>query len=190
MSDADAVAVAPVIDALVALSVRHHIGGSVASSVHGIPRTTLDVDLVADLSVADAGPLVRSLEDAYYVDEDTVLDAIRRRASFNALHLETMYKVDVFVMKARRYDRQAIDRTEMRALTEGGRLFPVATAEDVVLNKLEWFRKGGEASERRWRDVVYVLSVQAGHLDERYLAVWAEDLGIADLLERAQATVR
>jgi hypothetical protein len=76
-------ALAPVVDALEALRHRYRVGGSVASSALGVPRSTLDVDIVCDLSDVDVDPFVSLLSDAYYVDADMIRDAIRRRASFN-----------------------------------------------------------------------------------------------------------
>lgn len=182
-------AVLPVLDALDRLGVPHHIGGSVASSAQGIARATLDVDLVADLRLEHAAPLARMLEERYYVDEDMIRDAIARRGCFNVIHLETVLKVDVFVLKTRAYDRQAFERRQLDSLDEApdARQVYLCRPEDTILNKLEWFRSGGNVSQRQWRDVVGVLRVQRGHLDEAYLDRWADELGLAELLERAQA---
>ena len=109
-------------------------------------------------------------------------DAIARRASFNVIHLETMVKVDVFVSRDRPFDRRALDRARPAAL-EGGRELPVSSAEDTILAKLEWYRRGGEVSERQWTDVAGILRA-GGTLDEAYLRHGALELGIADLLER------
>lgn len=142
------------------MGVSYFIGGSVASSVHGLPRSTLDVDLVED--------------------------AVRREASFNVLHLETMTKLDVFVLKSTSYDRQAFERAREQFLVERGtRTFKVATPEDIVLHKLHWYRMGGEVSERQWNDVLGVLKVQAETLDMIYMRQWAKELQVDALLQRA-----
>jgi len=122
-------ALAPVIDALEALGVRHYIGGSVASSAHGVPRASIDADVVADLSSEHVAPLVARLGDAYYIDEGRVRSAVESRRSFNAIHLATMFKVDVFVNKRRPFDRQAQERARPESLTDasGGRRFFLAT---------------------------------------------------------------
>jgi hypothetical protein len=187
MSESEIVkATAPVARAFERLGVAWHIGGSVGSSIHGVPRSTLDVDVVADLSQDHVKGLVDELSEAYYVDEDMVRDAVRRRASFNVIHLETMLKVDVFVLKHGTYDRTAFSRAQSREL-EPGAVFPVASPEDTILNKLEWFRLGNEISERQWKDVVGVMRVQRERLDRGYLAKWAAALGLEDLLTRAYA---
>jgi len=182
-------AVLPILEALDELGVAHHIGGSVASSAHGVARATLDVDVVADLRLRDAGPLARRIEERYYVDEEMISDAIRRRSCFNVIHLETMIKVDVFVIKERPYDLQAFARRQRDTLDDapGAREIYLCTPEDTIINKLEWFRTGGEVSERQWGDVIGVLRVQAGRLDEAYLERWAAELGLMDLLARARA---
>jgi hypothetical protein len=150
-------------------------------------RATLDIDLVADLSEKDIGALVRDLGDDYYSEEDAMREAVRRRATFNLIHLATMVKVDVFALKTRPYDIEAFARARPDLLGEGegAREFYLASAEDVVLNKLEWYEMGGRVADRQWRDVIGVLKVQAERLDRAYMERWAADIGVAELLARA-----
>jgi hypothetical protein len=176
------VALAPVLETLRRLGVRHYVGGSIASSAHGVPRSSIDADVVAELAPAHATPFVAALRQGYYVSEERVRDAIARRASFNVIHLEAMVKVDVFVAKDRPFDRRALERAGTTA-AEGVTELPVSSAEDTVLAKLEWYRRGGEASERQWSDVTGLLRVRT--LDEPYLRRGALELGVADLLDRA-----
>lgn len=182
-------ALVPVVDALERLGVAYLIGGSVASSALGIARATLDVDLVADLAPEHAQPLVQLLQASCYIDEEMILDAVLRRACFNIIHLETMLKVDVFVLKARPYDRQAFQRRRADTLDPGphARQFFLASPEDTILNKLEWYRMEDKVSDRQWGDVVGVIRVQADALDREYLVHWAGVLGLGDLLQRALA---
>lgn len=185
-------ALAPVVEALESLGVRHYVSGSVASSAHGLARASVDVDIVADLDSQHVVALVRRLQGAYYVDEDRVRSAVQARRSFNLIHLATMFKVDVFVSKRRPFDREALARARPEALEEGAdatRYF-VASAEDTILAKLEWFRAGGEVSERQWSDVVGVLKTIQLRADEEYLRRWAGSLGVGDLLDRALAESR
>ena len=180
-------ALGPLVDLLDALGVEHYIGGSMASSVHGVARTTLDVDVVAALRREHVDRLVRDLGETYYVDAAQIHSAIDQRRAFNLIHLDTMYKVDVFVMRDRPFDDAARRRTVRRPLAEeGSRMFAIASPEDTILYKLEWYRAGDEASERQWSDVLGVMRVQRDHLDPEYLDRWAGELGIADLVERAR----
>ena len=180
-------AVAPVVEILERLGVAYHIGGSVASSAYGAPRATLDVDLMADLRPEHVASLVEHLREGYYIDEQMVQDALHRQGSFNVIHLQTMIKVDVFIPKARPFDRNEIlrARPETMEATEGALTLLFKSPEDLVLRKLEWYRAGGHVSERQWNDVLGVLKVQAPALDPTYLRRWAEQLDVADLLERA-----
>lgn len=189
MTDPDLLrALRPVLETFEALKVAHYVGGSVASSVHGLPRASLDVDVVADLDFSHVGPLVRRLESAFYVEETRVRSAVELRRSFNLIHLETMLKVDVFVSKRRPWDREALARARPEALTEGGaNRSLIASAEDTILAKLEWFRLGGETSERQWADILGVLKTLGASLDDAYMRRWATSLGVGDLLDRALA---
>jgi hypothetical protein len=180
-------ALLPVIEALDGLGVRYYVGGSVASSVHGVPRASIDADVIAELGAEHVAPLAARLSALYYLDEGRMRDAVERRFSFNAIHLATMFKVDVFVSKGRPFDVAAGGRARLEALGESSEApkARVASPEDTLLAKLEWYRRGGESSERQWSDVIGLLKVRTGRLDLAYLAGWAEALGVADLLERA-----
>jgi hypothetical protein len=180
-------AITPVVEALEQLGVQYHIGGSVASSIYGILRATFDVDLVADLRLGQVRPLVKQLEAAYYIDEDMIRDAIGHRSSFAVIHLNTMLKVDIFIPKSRLFDQEELRRVQQEVLAEGTRPFNVASPEGTILNKLEWYRMGGEVSDRQWNDILGVLKVQGTHLDMAYLQRWAASLNVTDLLERALA---
>jgi hypothetical protein len=178
-------AITPIVEAFGQLGVLYHIGGSVASSVYGILRATIDADLVADLHLEHVRPLVMQLEADYYIDEDMIRDAIKRRSSFNVIHLDTMLKVDVFIPKSRLFDQEELRRAQQEVLLEGTRPFNIASPEGTILNKLEWYRMGGEVSDRQWNDILGVLKVQGTNLDMAYLRRWSVNLSVTDLLERA-----
>jgi hypothetical protein len=180
-------AVQPVIRALDTLGVTYFIGGSVASSAYGKARSTLDVDVVADLKQEHVAPLVEALRGEYYIDGGMIRDAIERYSSANVIHLATMIKVDIFVLKTRSYDQEAVRRKRVDTLDEqhGSAQVFLASPEDVILNKLEWFRLGYGISERQWGDAVGVIRVQGRSLDTAYLQRWAAELGLSDLLAGA-----
>jgi hypothetical protein len=180
-------ALTPVAEALDRLGVAYQIGGSVASSVHGMARATMDIDLVADLGPDDVDAFVEALGDEYYADAAMIREAIERRSSFNLIHQPTMFKVDVFVPRERDFDRSSLGRRVRESLSPDpeARAFYVATAEDTLLAKLEWFDRGGRTSERQWSDIIGVLRVQGEALEVDYLKRWAEDLGLTELLDRA-----
>ena len=175
-----------VIDALDGLGVLYAIGGSLASALHGVMRATMDADLVAELRLEHAEPLAQALGDAFYVDAEMVRDAICRHSSFNVIHLETTFKVDIFVAKPRPFDRSQLDRRQLFLVSEEPeRRAYVTSAEDIVLAKMEWYRMGDEVSDRQWRDLVGVLKVQGRRLDHDYMRRMAAQLEVTDLLARA-----
>lgn len=193
MTDPDVLAaLGPVVAVFEALDIAHYVGGSLASSTHGMPRSTLDVDFVADLRPEHVQRFVEWLGSEYYLDEGHIRHAVEHRRSFNLIHLDSMFKVDIFVTKGRPFDRSALARAQYHPLGSDPEARPVrvASAEDTVLAKLEWYRAGGEASERQWSDVLGVLRTKAEALDRSYLEEQADGLGVRDLLDRAigQAT--
>jgi hypothetical protein len=175
-----------VVDTFEQLGVPYLIGGSLASSLHGIPRATQDVDIVAGLTPGHVRGLVSSLREAFYLDEQTVREAIEQRASFNLIHLGTYLKVDIFVAKNDPGSRAQMERRQTYEIEgDSPRTLVVASPEDVVAHKLFWYRLGDEVSERQWSDAIGVLRVAGDRLDTEYLRRAAALLGVADLLARA-----
>jgi hypothetical protein len=179
-----------VVDILEELGVRYHLGGSFASAIHGVPRQTMDADLVVDLDGGTVVRLVERLRDRFYVDLDTAQEAVANRGSFNSIHLTSGFKVDFFVKGAGEFDDVELARGEITQISsDPPRSAYVKSAEDTVLRKLQWYRSGGEVSDRQWRDVLGVLMAAGGELDWPYIRDWALRLGVADLLDRAKSQV-
>lgn len=186
-SDLEA-ALRPVVEGFDALGIRYYIGGSVASSAHGIARASIDADVIAALEPGHVDALVARLETDYYIPIGRLRTAARERGSCNLIHLATMFKIDIFVPKDREFDRQAAERARPHPIDDSPDALSVlvASPEDTILAKLEWFRLGGETSERQWWDILGVLRVTPD-ADHAYLRTWASSLGVADLLDRAFA---
>jgi len=169
------------------LGIAYQIGGSVASLAHGIARTTLDIDLVADIRPEHVAALATQAAPLFYIDADDVAEAVATAGAFNLIHLATMFKVDVFALKPTPYDTQAFLRADLKALDEADNddaaLFFVASAEDVILSKLRWYELGQHSSERQLADVRGVILVQGETLDVAYLRQWAGVLHLTELLE-------
>lgn len=175
-----------VAEALETCLVRYLVGGSLASAVGGEPRSTLDVDLVVELTENDIEPLVVALGDRFHVDADSLRRAVRERSSANIIHYETSTKVDLFIAGGTPLDRLQMDRRQrVRVSTNPERWLHVYTPEDIVLQKLRWYRMGNEASDRQWRDILGVILVQGERLDHAYLQDNADAFGVSDLLQRA-----
>ncbi|MFT5196058.1 MAG: hypothetical protein ACI9EW_003181 [Cellvibrionaceae bacterium] len=182
----------PIIRFFESHEIRYHIGGSVSSSAHGVPRTTIDVDFVADLKVHHVPKMVDEMQGAYYIDSGMIENAIRSESSFNLIHLETFIKLDVFVLKKSPYDQEVMARSVNGVLSVDD-LEPLqvkfSSPEDIVLHKLHWFRLGGEQSERQWRDILGVLNVQHKTLDLSYMRSWARRIKVNDLFEQALSEI-
>lgn len=175
-----------------AAGIRYLVGGSVASSLYGIPRATQDVDLVADIRPSHVDAMVGALEGEFYIDADMIRDAIRRRASFNVIHLATMFKADVFALQGDAWSREEMARARREELDlPGGKVsIRFASPEDTLLHKMVWYKLGNQVSDRQWGDILGVLKVQGDSLDHTYLDHWAPLLDVMDLLLRARREQR
>ncbi len=165
-----------------AAGVPYMVTGSVASSYHGIPRTTHDVDLVIDPKPTELRAFVLSLPiDEYYSDLDSALEALANRSQFNVIDQETGWKADLILIKQRPFSRTEFDRRTLGSLM-GARAL-VASREDSILSKLEWASKSG--SDRQLRDVAGVLSVGT-ELDLEYIEHWVAALDLTTYWEQAK----
>ena len=178
----------PVIDVLDQMGVVYRVGGSVASSYHGQQRATQDVDLIADLHLAQVGAFVAAFDPAkYLVQDQSVTDAILRQRSFNIIELTTMNKIDVFIQKSTAQAQHEQQRAIQVAIAPGARPLWISSAEDMILEKLLWWQLGGGISTRQWADIIGIIQAQAPHLDMSYLQTAATALSLTPLIQRAFA---
>jgi hypothetical protein len=175
----------PLINAFEQIGILYYIGGSVSSSLHGIPRRTQDVDVIADIQPSHVQRLMQLLQDAYYVDEQALNDAVRRGLPYNIIHLDTMMKIDLMPLKQRAFTQEEVRRAQDQVLETGTRPLRIAAPEDAILTKLEWFNMGGRMSSRQWNDVLGIMKQQGTKLDLHYLRYWADVLDVRDVLEQA-----
>jgi len=183
-------ALARLLEVLDRSEIHYSIGGSVASSAHGIPRTTMDVDLVADIKPGQVDELVALLQAEFYADAAMIREGLAHGRSFNLIHYATAYKFDVFPLRSDEYSLLEFGRrvfTEIRSFGPQPLECAVATAEDTILRKLQWYRAGGETSERQWNDLRGILKISGPRLDLAYLRHWAPYLKVDDLLDRLLA---
>jgi len=137
-------------------------------------------------SDAVAGASAALGADFYTPGAAAVEQAIERRSSFNLIHLRTMFKIDIFPAGSRAFDRRQLARRIGQPIdSRPDEKLWILSAEDTILAKLDWFRRGGEVSERQWRDVLGVMKAQSSGLDVAYLRQMAGELRVEDLLARA-----
>jgi hypothetical protein len=176
-----------VLEAFDALGIAYAIGGSLASGIHGMTRFTADADVSVEPFEGLEGRLVARFGPDYYVSLEAIRLALRDRATFHIINTVVGFKVDVFIRKDRPYDQSLMDRRVFAAMIEApDHPVAVVSAEDSILLKLEWYRLGGETSDRQWSDILGVMRVQGDRLDQVYLDRWARELGVADLLNDAR----
>jgi len=167
------------------LGVPYLIGGSLASTLYGMVRTTQDSDIISEMRLEHLQPFVSALQDEFFIDDEMIAESIRRNSSFNIIHRETMFKVDVFVPPPRPFLQSQLARAQRQTFTfESEVSAKFASPEDTILSKLEWYRLGGEVSERQWRDILGVLKTRTGELDLAYMQKWASELEVEDLFKR------
>jgi hypothetical protein len=179
-------AIRPIKKILETLNIPYFVGGSVASSYHGAMRSTMDVDLVAVVSLEQLESLVAAVADDFYASESAIRAAIENRTSFNLIHLPTSFKVDVFVSRGRPFDESSFARATICRIgsNENGVELPVASVEDILAAKLDWYRIGDEASERQWNDLTRLVRLHGTRIDWKYLHTVASELKVDDLLVR------
>lgn len=169
------------------LGIRYHVGGSVASSAHGMYRASADVDFVIDPTREQLDALALALDSEFYVSRSAMAEALEDRSTFNAIHQQTSFKIDFFIKGSAPFDSEELNRSIRHPFGDPqGRAVFLKSPEDTILRKLEWFRRGGEVSERQWQDVLSILAGARSSLDGPYLDRWAAELDVADLLGRAR----
>jgi hypothetical protein len=172
------------------MEIPYEVGGSVASSAHGIPRTTLDVDLVVDLKPEHIETFAAELRQTFYADADQIREAFARGRAANVIHLGSVWKFDLFPLQHDEYSLTEFSRRAIRRISIGsGESIEcsLASVEDTILRKLEWYRAGGDASERQWNDLRGVTLAASDRLDLDYLRRWAKYLKVSDLVEKLLA---
>ena len=170
------------------LRISYYVGGSIASTAYSLPRSTFNIDIAADIQPAHVAPFVAMLETEYYIERSDVLDALlgrEREALFNITHYATGINIAIFVTAGRPFDEARYQRAQDHVFPGMSEPIKLASPEDVILNKLVWYRQDGIESQKQWRDVGSIVRVQAQALDLHYLRQWSALLDVATLLEAA-----
>ena len=153
------------------LGIQHVVVGSFASSARGFQRATRDVDILAKIELDQVELIFERLTGRYYIDRLAIRSAVINRSHFNAIHLDSMFKVDVFVPS----DSDLLSQQQLsrhlpeRISPDSDAVVYLATAEDTLLAKLIWSRRGHQVSDRQWADVLGIIKLQGERLDLVYV---------------------
>jgi len=173
-----------VIQALDSAGIEYMISGSMASSLQGEPRSTHDIDIVVAIERASARKLAEAFSPPdYYLDEQSIIEAIGGNGMFNLTDVNSGDKVDFWVLTDEPFDRSRFARRYIEEAT--GMRIAVSSPEDTILAKLRWARLS-QGSEKQFTDALRVYEVQFPKLDMTYLHRWAKELGVESLLDRLQ----
>lgn len=180
-------ALEPVVNCFEKLRIPYYIGGSFASSAYGIARATADIDMVTQLHKFHIEEIIKELSSDYFIDEPMILEAVITQSSFNILHLATGIKIDIFLLGDSEYSQKTAERIKRDTFNDGTGEVEIylCSAEDIILNKLLWFKKGNMTSQKQWLDILGVVKVQKGLLDIKYLEYWSAKLEVKDLFNKA-----
>lgn len=167
------------------LDIAYVVGGSMASSAYGQVRFTHDADITVEPFEPKVDKVFEILKDDFYISKEAMIQALSNQSSFNVIHLETAFKIDIFIRQNNEFQKQMLLRGRKLKLKQSEKEIIFVSPEDIILLKLDWFRQSDCTSERQLSDVIGVLSVQKEHLDFEYLKDWAKKLGLNDLLQKA-----
>jgi hypothetical protein len=168
------------------LDIKYLIGGSLASSLYGIPRATQDVDIVADVTVENLQALLDLLKKDFYVDPDLGNEALQSKSSFNIIDKETIFKIDIFLMSHDTLSSIEMDRRKPYSIVDSNTFF-LCSPEDIIAHKLYWYKLGDEISERQWNDALNVLKIQQDTIDLEYLEKMCSARSVLSLLHKMLA---
>ena len=173
-----------VIDVLDELGIRYLIAGSLASSLYGEPRATRDADLLADMKPEHIARFVEMLEVEFNVTSESIKGALTNKSSFNLIHYQSLFKIDIFIPKTQFDEKEFQRRTLHLVSPDLERHAYLASIEDVILAKLDWYRKGNCVSDQQWRHITGLFNAADVKLDIEYMQQTAHDIGVIDLLSK------
>ncbi len=166
------------------LQIPYLVTGSVASMAYGEPRLTNDIDIVANVQAEHVPGLLAAFPPGeFYISDEMIRDAIRRHGQFNIIHPASGLKVDVIIRQDTPFDRSRFSRARR---ISPGKTFEAsfASAEDVIIKKMEFYRDGG--SDKHLRDITGILRISGEDVDRSYISTWAERLGLVEIWEAVQ----
>lgn len=167
------------VETLERLNLTYLVTGSMATILYGEPRFTNDIDIVVQLSAKRIGDFIQAFpSDEFYLDDERIRQAVGSRGQFNVLHPASGLKIDVIIPEMDEFDRSRFARARrVRPANDYEATF--ASAEDVIVKKLQFHAEGG--SDKHLRDVASVLRISGADLDRDYVTEWADRLGLREI---------
>ena len=144
--------------------IEYMLTGSVAVNYYTVPRMTRDIDIVIALDSSSAGKVFKVFEHDFYIDKEMVIDAIKKRSSFNIIHNDSIAKIDFILRKDEKYRKVEFDRRQKVKIS--GQPIYIVSAEDLVISKLYWAKDS--QFDMQLKDIRNVLA-DYDEIDREYI---------------------
>ena len=159
--------------------ISYIISGSIAANFYSKPRMTRDIDIVVQLSSHEIDKTYDLFKNDFYIDKDSIIEALKYNSMFNIIHNEKIIKVDLIIAKDTDYEKAKFQHKLTKHM-EGVNL-SLISPEDLILSKLLWAKDSH--SEVQFNDVKNIISFNKGTLNFDYLIRWAKELSVEAFLE-------
>ncbi len=183
--------ISPLVQAFESLRMPYYLGGSIASSLHGMQQMAQDIDLVVDFREQYLPIFLTFLKQNYTFDEAIIQNAVQQRTSFALIHLNTLTKIDIILLRGTAFDLSMFDRVAASLLDERYSPFHIASASEMILWKLYRYQQDalmridGMRDDAEWNDILGMLKVQGANTNVDFLVHWAEELNIVGVLKQS-----
>ncbi len=167
------------------LNVRYYVKGAVALSLYGMQRATFDIDFVAHLEPGLFDSVISLLKAVCYVDEEAIKNAIEKKTGFEAIHLDSLLKINISLAQSTTQEKMIESRLLKHIIAANYPAINVASPEDIIITQFQEYKANGEVTDDQWNDILGVFKIQGETIDSTYLGYWTSELDLAHLLKNA-----